>query len=134
MPRPSLALAAAVALLCAAAPAVAAPVSIVSDPLTVHVGERGQLQAVRAGESGGMFFPPASATGDAGFFLAFPADAAPPPGVAGLVFGFQGGAGPAGLQEYALGVQGGVAGAGTALDPLHQQTSYAVPGVADVLQ
>src|SRR5919107_371479 len=125
MPWPSLAgralaLASAVALLCAVAPAAAAPVSIVSDPLSIHVGERGQLQAVRTGESGGMFFPPASTTGDAGFFLAFPADAAPPPPVAGLVFGFQGGAGPSGPQDYALGTQGAVAGIGTAADPLHQ--------------
>lgn len=58
----------ALALSAAPAPAVTLPGS----PLTVHVGERGQMQAFRAGEPSGIFFPPSGTAGDAGFFLALP--------------------------------------------------------------
>jgi hypothetical protein len=130
------ALLAATAALAGAPPALAEPVAMVSEPLTVHVAERGQLQAFRAGEATGMFFPPAATTGDAGFFLAFPAGAIPPPpaAVAGRVYGFQGGSGPTGLQDYSLGTHGPVTGSGTPGDPLTQQTTYGVPDVAEVTQ
>ena len=72
-------LVAAVLSLLLAAPAAADPITIASDPLTIHVGERGQLQAMRTGNAGGMFFPPLLTTGDAGLFLAFPAAAVPLP-------------------------------------------------------
>ena len=57
-------------------------------PLNVYVGERGQLQAFRAGSADGIYYRPTSTTGDAGFFLAVP-------GSAGTVYGFAGAAGPA---------------------------------------
>src|SRR4051794_28229008 len=137
MPRSlrSPALLAAVLALLLAAPASADPVVIASAPLTIHIGERGQLQAQRSGDAGGMFFPPLLPTGDAGFFLAFPAATVPPPlAVAGKVYGFQGGSGPTGLVDYSLDRQGDVTGTGTAADPFVQQTSYGVPFVAEVLQ
>ena len=56
-----------------ATPALAAPTALSGNPLTVYVGERGQLQAYRADSDSGIFFAPQSRAGDAGFFLAFPA-------------------------------------------------------------
>jgi len=50
-----------------------ATVALSGNPLTVHVGQRGQLQAFSAGSDSGIFFAPQSRAGDAGFFLAFPA-------------------------------------------------------------
>ena len=141
MPRPfglprTLALLVTAVLLLLAAPAAADPVTIASDPLTIHIGERGQLQAMRAGDAGGMFFPPLLPTGDAGFFLAFPAATAPAPpaAVAGKVYGFEGGSGPTGLEDYSLDHQGDVTGTGSSADPYMQQTSYGVPNVAEVAQ
>ena len=129
-------LVAAVLSLLLAAPAAADPITIASDPLTIHVGERGQLQAMRTGDAGGMFFPPLLTTGDAGLFLAFPAAAAAPPpaAVAGRVFGFQGGSGPTGLEDYSLDRQDDVIGSGTAADPYVQLTIYGVPGAAQIRQ
>jgi len=135
LPR-ALALLVTALLLLLAAPAAADPVTIASDPLTIHIGERGQLQAMRAGDAGGMFFPPLLPTGDAGFFLAFPAATAPPPpaAVAGKVYGFEGGSGPTGLEDYSLDHQADVTGTGNSADPYTQQTSYGVPNVAEIAQ
>ena len=104
------------------------------NPLTVHVGERGQLQAFRAGDPTGIFFAPSSTVGDAGFFLAFtqalPGDGAP------KVYGFQGSAGPFGLDAYTPGSQTAATGSGTPEDPLRQITKYAVgsPALVEVTQ
>src|SRR4051812_21932390 len=119
-----------------AAPAAAQTVSIDSQPLSVHVGERGRLQAAVAGRPGGVFFPPDSPTGDAGLFLAFPATTDPPPpaAVAGRVFGFEDDALPPGIEPYFAGAQGAVTGLGTTADPFRQQTTYGVPDVAEVTQ
>ncbi len=97
--------------------------------LTIHVGERGQLQAFRAGQESGIFFPSLDTTGDAGFFLAFPD--ATQPGLTGTVYGFEGAAGPSGLTEYTPVSQGLVTGSGSASDPLTQVTAYSAG--ADVL-
>jgi hypothetical protein len=104
------------------------------DPLTVYVGERGQLQAFRAGSATGIFYAPTSQVGDAGFFLAFPsgftADDTP------RVFGFTGIAGPRGLDDYAPISQSPTTGSGTPSDPLHQVTSYGVSidsGATDIV-
>src|SRR5262249_3521048 len=60
-------------------PALADAVALPGSPLAIQVGERGQLQAFRGDRSDdlppGIFFSPFSSSGDAGFFLAFPADA-----------------------------------------------------------
>ena len=104
--------------------ALADPTPLAGNPLSVYVGDRGQLQAIRAGSDAGIFFPSTATTGDAGFFLAFP-DAAPAQ-LAGHVYGFQGSAGPFGLDDYTPLSQGPTTGAGTAADPLKQVTTYAV--------
>jgi hypothetical protein len=82
-------------LLAAGSALGAEPTGFPSSPLAVYVGERGQLQAVRTDDAGGIFYPSTSTTGDAGFFLAFPAGAtpAPPVEVSGHVYGFVGLAG-----------------------------------------
>ena len=85
--------------------------------MTVFVGERGQLQAFRAGVPDGIYYRPDSTTGDAGFFLAV-RDGTP------TVYGFDGNAGPHGTTDYTLGSQGAVTGSGTAADPLKQMTIY----------
>jgi hypothetical protein len=104
------------------------------DPLTVYVGQRGQLQAFRAGSDSGIFFAPSSQVGDAGFFLAFPAgftgEATP------RVFGFQGQAGPFGLDDYTPISQAPTTGSGTPSDPFVQVTKYGVSidsGATDIL-
>ncbi len=114
-----------------AAPAAADTVTTLpGNPLTVHVGQRGQLQAFRAGDSTGVFFAPAVTTGDAGFFLAFPAGA--PPALTGTVYGFSGSAGPQGLEDYTPLAQAPTTGSGTAADPFRQVTTYAVkPGATN---
>src|SRR5215210_4297413 len=78
--------------LTATAIAIAA-VPLPGNPLTVHVGDKGQLQAFRSGDPTGIFFAPEAQEGDAGFFLAFP-------GAAPVVYGFDGSAGPSGLTGY----------------------------------
>jgi hypothetical protein len=104
------------------------------DPLTVYVGQRGQLQAFRAGSDTGIFYAPSSQVGDAGFFLAFPA------GFTGettpRVFGFRGQAGPSGLDDYTPISQAPTTGSGTASDPFVQVTKYGVSidsGATDIL-
>ena len=110
--------------------ALADPIPLTGAPLTVYVGDHGQLQAFRAGEDGpiGIFYRSTSTTGDAGFFLAFP-DAAPAE-LAGHVYGFQGNAGPDGLDGYTPTTQSPTTGAGTAEDPFKQVTTYAVSPTA----
>ena len=105
--------------LCAAgaSAASAAPVALGGSPLNVYVGERGQLQAFRAGVPEGIYYRSTSTTGDAGFFLAV-LDST------NTVFGFDGSAGPNGTTDYALVSQGAVTGSGAAADPLAQVTVY----------
>ena len=119
MHRRVVAAALAVIALCAAAAsgANAAPVSLGGTPMSVYVGELGQLQAFRAGIPDGIYYRPDSTTGDAGFFLAV-LDST------NKVFGFNGNAGPHGTTDYTLGSQGAVTGSGTAADPLKQVTIY----------
>jgi hypothetical protein len=102
-------------------------------PLSIYVGQRGQIQAVRDGSESGIFFAPASQIGDAGFFLAFPSgftggDTSP------QVFGFTGDAGPVGLDDYTPTSQSPATGSGTSSDPLRQVTSYAVGANLTVTQ
>lgn len=102
-------------------------------PLTVHVGQRGQLQAFRAGDPTGIFFSATDQVGDAGFFLAFPAGL--PAAADPKVYGFEGGAGPEGLEPYTPVSQEAATGAGTAADPRRQVTKYNVAaGVIEVTQ
>jgi hypothetical protein len=116
-----------VAALCAAA----LPASALGDtttalpgaPLSVYVGQRGQLQAFRSGSDSGIFFAPQEQAGDAGFFLALPSGYTGDP--TPRVFGFTGTTGPFGLDEYKLGTQLPPTGAGTIADPFQQLTSYA---------
>jgi hypothetical protein len=115
------------ALALSTAPALAAdPVALPGGPLTVHVGERGQMQAFRAGEPSGIFFAPSNTAGDAGFFLAFPDDGGAVLPFENKVYGFQGSAGPFGLEDYTVGVQSPVTGSGAAADPFTQVTTYSV--------
>jgi hypothetical protein len=104
----------------------AASTAIPGSPLTVHVGDRGQLQAFRTGQESGIFFRPDLFEGDAGFFLAFPD--ATQMGLTGKVFGFEGWVGPTGLEAYHPVSQGPVTGTGTAGDPLTQVTTYEIGG------
>jgi hypothetical protein len=110
-----------------ATPAFAVPLP--GNPLTVHVGPKGQLQAFRAGGPSGIFFNSASLIGDAGFFLAFPAGVGNPAALEGEVFGFDGTAGPGGLEDYTEVNQSATTGSGTAADPLKQVTIYEAGGV-----
>ena len=119
----------------AAAPAGAAVTTIGGAPLTVYVGDQGQLQAVRTGDLGGIFFPSYSTTGDAGFFLAFPPVTNQNPALVNKVYGFQGSfAGPGGIQLFTPGPQSPVTGAGTADSPLSQDTTYTVGSAATIKQ
>ena len=118
--------------LCAAGAAVAGadPVALGGSPMSVFVGERGQLQAFRAGIPEGIYYAPSNTTGDAGFFLAVRDGGTP------TVYGFDGSAGPHGTTDYTLGSQGAVTGSGTAADPLTQITIYqtAATGGLEVTQ
>ena len=108
-----------------AGPALAVPITIPGAPLTIYVDERGQLQAKRDSAERNIFYRSTSTTGDAGFFLAFPA----PSGSTDLdatVYGFDGNAGPSGLEDYEPVSQALATGSGTATDPLKQVTTYAV--------
>jgi hypothetical protein len=129
-PRSVLAPIAALILLgVAAATAQAASIPIPGSPLTVYVGDQGQLQAFRSGQETGIFYRPDLFEGDAGFFLAFP-DAAQA-SLTGKVYGFTGAAGPHDLEDYAPVSQGLVTGTGGAGDPLTQLTTYAIGSPAD---
>ncbi len=119
MHRRVVAAALAVIGLCAAgaAAASAAPVALGGSPLSVYVGERGQLQAFRAPSPDGIYYRSTSTTGDAGFFLAVP-------GAPGAVYGFLGNAGPRNTTDYTTVSAAPVTGSGTAADPLKQNTIY----------
>jgi hypothetical protein len=101
----------------ASAAGAADPVALGGNPLNVYIGERGQLQAFRAGVPEGIYYRSTSTTGDAGFFLAVL-------GAPGTVYGFDGNAGPHGTTDYVLVSQGAVTGSGTAADPRTQDTVY----------
>jgi hypothetical protein len=122
---------AAAAVLCAltAGSAAADTVAIPGNPLTVHLGEQGQLQAFRAGQASGIFYAPSDPYGDAGFFLAFPDETGAPSGLDHRVFGFEGSAGPSGLEPYVPATAGPVTGSGTAADPFSQITIYSAGAV-----
>ena len=98
--------------------------TIAGNPLTVHVGQRGQLQAFRAGDPTGIFYNPSDQVGDAGFFLAFPV------GYTGnavaAVHGFDGRAGPDAppLIPFTPVSKAAPTGAGTAASPRTQETKY----------
>jgi hypothetical protein len=121
---------AAAALLCAG-PAVAAVTPIASSPLTVWVGDLGQMQAHREGDTANIFYAPQNQTGDAGFFLAFPTS--DEPRLANQVYGFNGSAGPftsgeaTGMQPYVARGAQPPTGAGTAASPFLQVTTYGIP-------
>jgi hypothetical protein len=104
----------------AATSAPAATTALGGSPLNVYVGDLGQLQAFRAGQTNGIFYRPSAPEGDAGFFIA--------DRDTGLVYGFDGNAGPFGLTPYTAGVQTGPTGTGTAADPLKVVTTYGVTG------
>jgi hypothetical protein len=108
------------------APAVAAVVPIAGSPISVYVGDLGQLQAHRDGDSTNIFFSPGNQTGDAGFFLAFPAGTGQPTGLDKKVFGFTGTAGPFMPNPYLAKSQQLTTGTGTEGDPFKQVTTYAV--------
>jgi hypothetical protein len=128
-----------VAALCAAAlPASAlgdTATALPGGPLSVYVGQRGQLQAFRSGSDSGIFYAPREQAGDAGFFLALPSGYSGDP--TPRVFGFTGTGGPFGLDEYTLGNQLPPTGTGTTADPFQQVTSYAASNeseTSDILQ
>lgn len=98
--------------------------AISGNPLVVHVGQRGQLQAFRAGSTTGIFYAPSSEVGDAGFFLAFPGGYTGTPSP--QVFGFAGSAGPFGLTDYTPVSQAPTTGSGAPTDPFQQVTTYEV--------
>jgi hypothetical protein len=93
------------------------PVPLGGTPLNAYVGERGQLQAFRAGSPDGIYYRPDSTTGDAGFFLAV-LDSS------NTVYGFDGNAGPHETTDYTTMSASAVTGTGTAADPLTQVTVY----------
>lgn len=118
-----------------APPAMATALS--GSPLTVHVGDRGELQAFRAGSASGIFYRDDSIIGDAGFFLAFPTGQTNPAPVTGKVFGFGGSAGPdlgGSLVAYTPQTQTATTGSGTPADPLTQVTTYNAAGNVVVTQ
>jgi hypothetical protein len=106
------------ALVAASAPAATTPLG--GSPLNVYVGDLGQLQAFRAGQTNGIFYRPSALEGDAGFFIADRDNS--------TVYGFNGSAGPFGLTPYTAGLQTGPTGTGTAADPLKLITTYGVTG------
>lgn len=120
------------AILTAPAGAEDSNTAIAGNPLTVHIGQRGQLQAFRAGSDSGIFFAPHDQLGDAGFFLAFPAGL--PGASTPSVYGFSGSAGPFGLNDYTTGTQSPPTGSGSASDPYRQTTTYSVTNVLKVTQ
>jgi hypothetical protein len=112
------------ALGAASAPAATTPLG--GSPLNVYVGDLGQLQAFRAGETTGLYYHPLSNEGDAGFFLAIR------PG--GPVYGFDGSAGPHGLTDYTLVSQSAVTGNGSAASPLTLVTTYDAGALLHITQ
>jgi hypothetical protein len=110
----------------AATSAPAATTALGGSPLNVYVGDHGELQAFRAGETTGLYYYPLSQEGDAGFFLAIR------PG--GPVYGFDGSAGPHGLTDYTLVSQSPVTGSGSAADPLTLTTKYDAGSLLHVTQ
>jgi hypothetical protein len=124
----------------AAAPAGATTVApLGGSPLTVWVGDQGQLQAKRDVDTANIFYKSSSQVGDAGFFLAFPdlPAAAPAPAqnavLKGRVFGFNGAAGPdIDTEDRWVPVsQAPATGAGTAASPFTQVTTYAATANLD---
>jgi hypothetical protein len=114
--------------LCAVGASVAGaadPVALGGSPLNVYVGELGQLQAFKAGQPKGIYYPPTSQTGDAGFFLAL-LDGTPE------VDGFRSDPiGPgAPIVPYTPIAAQPVTGTGTAADPLKQVTTYTTSGTS----
>lgn len=116
-----------------AGPALAEPVTLPGAPLTIYVDQLGQLQAKRDNAERNIFFNSLSTTGDAGFFLAFPAPSGADD-LDGKVYGFTpdepGGA--TGFVDYEPLTQPPATGSGTAGDPLKQVTTYAVSPTAGV--
>jgi hypothetical protein len=110
--------------------AVADPVvqTIGGTPMTIWVGDQGQLQARVAGDTANIFYNPQDQAGDAGLFLAFPETTTPPQNASltGKVYGFDGRAGPNGLEGYAQRSQAATTGTGAPGDPFTQVTTYAV--------
>jgi hypothetical protein len=127
-----------------AAGAAAAPIGFGGNPLTVYVDELGQCQTsyLIRGETSGNFYPGGgnssffSPTADCGFFIATPS--LPKTGLkaqptdlrgeaeAGVVFGFNGKAGPFINTQYVPVSNGPVTGSGTAADPFKLVTVYDV--------
>ena len=110
------------ALMLAAAPAAgdSATAVIPGDPMRILVGTEGGLQANVGGASSNVFYPPSSDTGNAGFFLGFPA------GFGSLSSGTVAGSPStrATTAPWTQVSQGPVAGSGTTADPLTQVTRY----------
>jgi hypothetical protein len=140
MRRAGTALASAAALLAVAAIPAGAddvpPKAIPGSPLTVWIGDQGQLQAKRDTDTANIFFSSTNPLGDAGFFLAFPdLPASPSPAapaqqteLKGKVFSFQSSfVGPSVEPEdqYVPVSQSAVTGTGAATSPFTQVTSYA---------
>jgi|GEM_PF-1470049 len=127
-----------------AAGAAAAPITFGGNPLSVYVDELGQCQTsyLVRGETAGNFYPGGGAssffspTADCGFFIATPSSPSsglnPQPsdlrgeGNAGVVFGFDGNAGPFIDTQYVPVSNGPVTGSGTAADPFKLVTIYDV--------
>jgi hypothetical protein len=110
--------------------AAADPVPLGGSPLNVQVDGLGQLQAYRTdrSENPGIFFPPASTTGDAGLFLAFP-------GATPKVFGFHPIASFVNqFTDYTPVSQGAVTTSGTPTSLLTQVTTYKAGALAQVTQ
>lgn len=137
LPRAAATLAAVGALVASSAgPAAAYPTdhafsAIPGSPLTVWIGDVGQLQAKRDTDTANIFFYPSDQIGDAGFFLAFPTVTGSPvqnTALEGRVFGFMGGAGPYfdDEDEYVPVSQTPATGSGTPADPFTQVTTYAI--------
>jgi hypothetical protein len=110
----------------AAAPSPAATIALGGSPMNVYVGDLGQLQAFRTGQSTGIYFAPTSPEGDAGLFLALRPT--------GPVYGFDGTAGPHGLTDYTAVSQSAVTGSGTPADPLTVVTRYDAGAALQVAQ
>ncbi|QEC46959.1 hypothetical protein FSW04_04715 [Baekduia soli] len=121
---------AAVAATAGTASAVPAIQTIASSPITVYIGDQGQMQAHRDGDQSNIFFAPGNQAGDAGFFLAFPTLPSGPAqqaDLSGKVFGFSGSAGPfLSSTEYVPRSQAAPTGSGSAADPFRQVTTYAI--------
>jgi hypothetical protein len=107
-----------------------ATTTLSGNPMTVFLGNQGGLQANVGGSATNVFFPPTSNTGNAGFFLGFPAAVGRLP--AGSVAGPP--AGGATTVPWTAVSQSGVTGAGTSTDPLRQGTNYRLnDGQSDLL-